>query len=137
MIVQDGYTFPVAVHGKMQQGSPPEIGLQVTRFAGCPGESHIVSPAGGRDLFLTAVFRNSITAMNTFNVGLANVNTKVDEPLTGRVTVTIGADEESFDKCTFMGFTPDGPQWFEPHYGWMVRGVLRWRQRDPNTIPEE
>lgn len=133
-ITQDGYTFPVAVHGKVQ-ATPPEPTIQRSKYPAVSGESHIVGASAGRDLWTTGTLRGYSTPA-ALTLAIALLNQKVDEPLTGRLIVT-GIYADVFDKCTFVGWEPKSEERYDPHFGWMQMGFLRWRQRDPNTIPEE
>jgi hypothetical protein len=131
-ITQDGYTYPAAVHGKIQ-ATPPDVVLQTSKYPAVSGESHLIGRSGGRDLWTTATLRGYSTPA-ALDLAIALLNRKVSE-LTGRLTVT-GSYAGIYDKCTFVGFYPDEEQHQDPYYGWMTRGILRWRQRDPNTIPD-
>lgn len=133
-LTQSDYTFEgVTLHGSVKAG-PFDASLVIGRFPGVSGESHLTNPPGGRDLACPVTYYGYASEA-LLQAAVDRIHAK-EGTLTGDLVSVNGAGGSRTEKrCTFVGFEED-PRGF--HYSpsvpglWMVRGVLRWRQRGRN-----
>jgi hypothetical protein len=124
MIVHDGVTFGDRT-GAMQVSGVSQ-GLQELAFPGVLGVAHLVDARKSRRLRCTYTIDGRASAQVIHNV-ISEINSYQGR-LTGTVT---GPNSETYERCTFLGFTPAGPLQYSAGgtVGWLVRGTLEWIQR--------
>jgi len=133
-ITQNSTTLAVnGQHGLITAIGPHDLPIAVGQFFGVEGESHIVGKRYGRHLVCEVTF-SSYASRQALQAAL-DVMSSYAGSLTGTVTQTIGGDTVPFADCTFLGFEPSSPAFYEGSgvHGWVMFGALRWRQRMPNS----
>lgn len=113
-------------HGPIVAG-PWDVQRQQQQFFGLEGEVHLVGRATGRSLtnWITLTGYASHSALHT---GIETLSAFIGVNAT--LTMTIGADSDTYTTTTLMGFSMDE----EPFYdgsgvnGWQTTLRLQWRQ---------
>lgn len=113
-------------HGDVMPLEPPQLPITVAQFAGVKGESHIVDEPKGRDLvcrYTMDGFVSRAALDDAINLIHAEAGKQGTIEISGNLAREI-------PNCTFLGFVHqeafiDG----SGVNGFVVRGLLRWRQR--------
>ena len=125
MIAQDAFAFGAPLDHSRAITSPRETQILIRKWFGIPGESHLTSPPGGREIVVECIWTGaSEAALRATKQAIEAVGMRLFGDLAIQQT---GGQPSAFPQCTFLGVRSEDPQ-PEPNYGWSARGVLRWRQ---------
>ena len=124
----DGYDYESAPHGIVMPDAPWEIGIIEGKFFGLRNVAHIISETWGRNLSCQLVL-DGYEDRAALKAALDTLEGKAGQ-LTGDLVVSIDGTE-TFEDCTFLGFQPTAPSFFDGagNWGWVQFGRLFWRQR--------
>ncbi len=126
------FTSGSADHGMVRASGPHDLPIQIGRWFGVVGESHIIGEPDGRNLTceLTLQGYNTTTLLQS---DLDALQTQAGQ-LTGTLTETISGNSRTFAQCTFLGYAATAPAFLDGSgvNGWVQFGQLLWRQRIRN-----
>lgn len=114
-------------HGDVAPFGPLDMAVSIGQFAGVKGESHIVDKPKGRELGCRYTM-DGFETRAALEAAIKQIHDHQGED--GTITIT-GNLARELPKCTFVGFAHGEAFWDGSGVnGWVVRGMLRWRQRD-------
>ncbi len=127
-ITFNGVPFNSTLHGTPVV-PPWEFQRSSQTFFGVPGEYQLLGAANFRNITIKYEMTGHATHLN-LQAGIAQF--AIILGFTGTLEVDLGGiDVSSFDNCTFDGFFPEEPPWYDGSgvNGWQCRGELRFRQK--------
>lgn len=126
--IQDGITFDSEFHTTPLMGLPTNSML-TTIIPGVKGELHLLSDPHGQDIAVRYTLYNWATL--TGILGYAYELNQLIGSLDGPLTLTLDGTNIDLGECTFMGYEPEEFPFYDGsgQWGWIQRGILRWRRR--------
>lgn len=131
-ITLGSYTFPV-LH-KMENADPWEFESMDVSFYGVPGSLEIADAEHGRFIPIECTFTGYSTPL-ALKQAMELVDAKKSTLRDMTLNIVIGASTLPFLHCSFRGFLPQGPAYYDGSTvnGWRREGILLFRQLQRTT----